>query len=109
MTAPSEQKWRFSTRAIHVGQEPDPVTGATVPPIHHSARVFTVLPDSIETETLTLFEQFYDSGEQAGFAARPRGSEIAFVFVMRADAGPARKKDRSPRLLRENPRKVRVQ
>jgi O-acetylhomoserine/O-acetylserine sulfhydrylase-like pyridoxal-dependent enzyme len=26
--------WRFSTRAIHVGQEPDPVTGATVPPIH---------------------------------------------------------------------------
>jgi len=26
--------WRFSTRAIHVGQEPDPTTGATVPPIH---------------------------------------------------------------------------
>lgn len=25
---------KFSTRAIHVGQEPDPVTGATVPPIH---------------------------------------------------------------------------
>ena len=34
MKAPSEQEWRFSTRAIHVGQEPDPVTGATVPPIH---------------------------------------------------------------------------
>jgi len=30
----NEQSWRFSTRAIHVGQEPDPVTGATVPPIH---------------------------------------------------------------------------
>jgi len=29
-----EAGWRFSTRAIHVGQEPDPVTGATVPPIH---------------------------------------------------------------------------
>ncbi|MBI4717841.1 MAG: PLP-dependent transferase [Planctomycetes bacterium] len=27
-------EWGFATRAIHVGQEPDPVTGATVPPIH---------------------------------------------------------------------------
>lgn len=34
MTNPSEHNWRFATRAIHVGQEPDPVTGATVPPIH---------------------------------------------------------------------------
>jgi len=34
MTNPSENNWRFATRAIHVGQEPDPVTGATVPPIH---------------------------------------------------------------------------
>ncbi|MEK7730655.1 MAG: PLP-dependent transferase, partial [Planctomycetota bacterium] len=34
MTNPAEQNWRFATRAIHVGQEPDPVTGATVPPIH---------------------------------------------------------------------------
>lgn len=29
-----DSTWRFSTRAIHVGQEPDPTTGATVPPIH---------------------------------------------------------------------------
>ena len=28
---------RFATRAIHVGQEPDPATGATVPPIHLSS------------------------------------------------------------------------
>lgn len=34
MSSESGEKWRFSTRAIHVGQEPDPVTGATVPPIH---------------------------------------------------------------------------
>ncbi|MBI1825067.1 MAG: cystathionine gamma-synthase [Planctomycetes bacterium] len=27
------QNWKFATRAIHVGQEPDPTTGATVPPI----------------------------------------------------------------------------
>lgn len=26
--------WRLATRAIHVGSEPDPTTGATVPPIH---------------------------------------------------------------------------
>ena len=26
--------WRISTRAIHIGQAPDPTTGATVPPIH---------------------------------------------------------------------------
>ncbi len=34
MNAESNQSWKFATRAIHVGQEPDPVTGATVPPIH---------------------------------------------------------------------------
>ena len=27
---------KFSTRAIHVGQEPDPSTGSTIPPIHLS-------------------------------------------------------------------------
>ena len=27
-------EWRFATRAIHVGQEPETVSGATVPPIH---------------------------------------------------------------------------
>jgi cystathionine beta-lyase/cystathionine gamma-synthase len=26
--------WKFATKAIHVGQEPDPRTGATVPPVH---------------------------------------------------------------------------
>lgn len=26
--------WKFATQAIHVGQEPDPATGATIPPIH---------------------------------------------------------------------------
>ncbi|NHA68379.1 cystathionine gamma-synthase [Phycicoccus flavus] len=31
MTTPS---YGFSTRAIHAGQEPDPTTGAVVPPIH---------------------------------------------------------------------------
>jgi cystathionine beta-lyase/cystathionine gamma-synthase len=31
---PSETDWGFSTRAVHVGQGPDPQTGAVVQPIH---------------------------------------------------------------------------
>lgn len=34
MEKQSKHDMGFATRAIHVGQEPDPVTGATVPPIH---------------------------------------------------------------------------
>ncbi|MEE9294534.1 MAG: PLP-dependent aspartate aminotransferase family protein [Phycisphaerae bacterium] len=34
MNAANHTARRFATRAIHVGQEPDPATGATVPPIH---------------------------------------------------------------------------
>ena len=30
-------EWGFATKAIHVGQEPDPTCGATVPPIHLSS------------------------------------------------------------------------
>jgi cystathionine gamma-lyase len=31
---PSENDWGFSTRAVHIGQGPDPETGAVVQPIH---------------------------------------------------------------------------
>ena len=34
MTEQSMSNWKFATQAIHVGQEPDPATGATIPPIH---------------------------------------------------------------------------
>jgi len=34
MNAEGKTKMRLATKAIHVGQEPDPTTGATVPPIH---------------------------------------------------------------------------
>jgi len=34
MSAEHNPTWRMATKAIHVGQEPDPLTGATVPPIH---------------------------------------------------------------------------
>lgn len=33
MTAPNPE-WQFRTRAVHVGQDRDPATGAIVPPIH---------------------------------------------------------------------------
>lgn len=33
-THPESQPYGFATRAIHAGQEPDPQTGAVVPPIH---------------------------------------------------------------------------
>jgi cystathionine beta-lyase/cystathionine gamma-synthase len=32
-----ERGWGFSTRAIHAGQEPDPVTGAVMPPIYQTS------------------------------------------------------------------------
>jgi cystathionine gamma-lyase len=35
---------KFSTRAIHVGQEPDPVTGSTIPPIHLSTTYTQAAP-----------------------------------------------------------------
>ncbi len=37
MSKDQRAAWRLATRAIHVGQEPDPVTGATVPPIHQTS------------------------------------------------------------------------
>jgi len=37
MTPQDNTEWAFATRAIHVGQEPDAETGATVPPIHPSS------------------------------------------------------------------------
>ncbi|MCH9058935.1 MAG: aminotransferase class I/II-fold pyridoxal phosphate-dependent enzyme, partial [Planctomycetes bacterium] len=35
---------RFATKAIHVGQEPDPTSGATVPPIHVTTTYTQALP-----------------------------------------------------------------
>ncbi len=34
MSKPPSQSWQFRTRAIHVGNEVDPQTGAVVPPVH---------------------------------------------------------------------------
>jgi len=35
---------RFSTKAIHIGQEPDPATGATIPPLHLTSTYTQELP-----------------------------------------------------------------
>jgi cystathionine gamma-lyase len=35
---------RFGTRAIHVGQDPDPSTGSTIPPIHLSTTFTQIAP-----------------------------------------------------------------
>lgn len=37
-------EWRFDTRAIHVSQDPDPVTGATVTPIYATSTYTQSLP-----------------------------------------------------------------
>jgi len=48
MNKNTEQPWRFSTRAIHIGQEPDPGTGATVPPIHPTSTYTQASPGRYE-------------------------------------------------------------
>lgn len=37
MTAEENEAWGFETRAIHVGQEPDPVTGAVTVPVYQTS------------------------------------------------------------------------
>lgn len=34
MSHHESQNWKFATKAIHVGQEPDEASGATIPPVH---------------------------------------------------------------------------
>ncbi len=33
----SNKDYRFGTRAVHAGQEPDPTTGAVMPPIYQTS------------------------------------------------------------------------
>jgi len=40
----SEEIMRFATHAVHVGQEPDPTTGATIPPIYISSTYTQAAP-----------------------------------------------------------------
>src|SRR6267143_4915544 len=40
----SDRELRFATRAIHAGQEPDPMTGAVTTPIHVTSTYAQVAP-----------------------------------------------------------------
>jgi len=52
----SEEDFGFSTRAVHVGQEPDPVTGAVIPSISLST---TFKQSAAGVNTVSFFFFFY--------------------------------------------------
>jgi cystathionine gamma-lyase len=69
----------FATRAIHVGQEPDPLTGAVIPPIYHAT---TYVQDGIGTNKGYDYSR---SGNPTRIAlerclADLEGAEVAFAF-----------------------------
>ncbi len=67
MTSQDHDDWStagFSTRAIHVGQHPDPLTGAVIPPIHMS----------------TTFKQDGVGGLRSGFEYSRSGNPTREVF-----------------------------
>ncbi|MBR7652536.1 PLP-dependent transferase [Brucella oryzae] len=76
---PPRNQAGFATRAIHIGQEPDPLTGAVIPPIYHAT---TYVQDGIGTS------RGYDytrSGNPTRNGlerclADLEGAEAAFVF-----------------------------
>ncbi|TAK35543.1 MAG: cystathionine gamma-synthase [Chloroflexota bacterium] len=54
--------WRFATRAIHSGQEPDPSTGSIVPPIHQSS---TFLMHDLDTSHGYVYSRLGNPTRQA--------------------------------------------
>ena len=69
----------FATRAIHVGQEPDPLTGAVIPPIYHAT---TYAQDGIGANKGYDYSR---SGNPTRIAlerclADLEGAEVAFAF-----------------------------
>lgn len=69
----------FATRAIHVGQEPDPLTGAVIPPIYHAT---TYVQDGIGANKGYDYSR---SGNPTRIAlerclADLEGAEVAFAF-----------------------------
>jgi len=78
---------KFDTIAVHVGQEPDPVTGAVVPPLH--------LASTFAQENQEPLRYFYGRGENPTREALERclaaleGSEHALAFASGQAAGAA--------------------
>ncbi|OYR08459.1 trans-sulfuration enzyme family protein [Brucella grignonensis] len=69
----------FATRAIHVGQEPDPLTGAVIPPIYHAT---TYVQDGIGASKGYDYSRSGNPTRDAleRCLADLEGAEVAFAF-----------------------------
>ncbi|PJO49761.1 cystathionine gamma-synthase [Ochrobactrum sp. MYb29] len=69
----------FATRAIHVGQEPDPLTGAVIPPIYHAT---TYVQDGIGASKGYDYSRSGNPTRNAleRCLADLEGAEVAFAF-----------------------------
>lgn len=69
----------FATRAIHVGQEPDPLTGAVIPPIYHAT---TYVQDGIGASKGYDYSRSGNPMRNAleRCLADLEGAEVAFTF-----------------------------
>ncbi|MFC7067962.1 trans-sulfuration enzyme family protein [Brucella rhizosphaerae] len=69
----------FATRAIHVGQEPDPLTGAVIPPIYHAT---TYVQDGIGSSKGYDYSRSGNPTRNAleRCLADLEGAEVAFAF-----------------------------
>lgn len=76
----SHRNWvAFATRAIHVGHEPDPLTGAVIPPIYHAT---TYVQDGIGSNRGYDYSRSGNPTRKAleTCLADLEGAEAAFVF-----------------------------
>ncbi|MEN3026854.1 MAG: cystathionine gamma-synthase [Chlorobiota bacterium] len=75
----------FSTRAIHVGQEPDPTTGAVIPPLHLSSTYAQEAPGHHRGFEYSRTNNPTRQAWERNIAALEEGSEaIAFASGMAA-------------------------
>ena len=70
---------QFATRAVHVGQEPDPLTGAVIPPVYHAT---TYVQDGIGTSKGFDYSRSGNPTRNAleTCLADLEGARLAFVF-----------------------------
>lgn len=97
MTHEGHEQWKFATRAIHMGQEPDPATGATVPPIYATSTYTQASPGKhkgyeysrTQNPTRTGFERALASLEGgaacAAFASGSAASVAVFAMLNPGD------------------------
>ncbi len=95
MTDEDNQSWGFATRAIHVGQSPDPTTGAVIVPIYQTS---TFAQDAVGhhkgyeyartgNPTRTALEQCLaslENGVQGLAFSSGMGAESAITYLLRS-------------------------